>query len=60
MFHDLDSTLLTILNDADTPLELHDADVSFETLDRNFTTGQPTVDLFLFEVPEASGMCCSS
>jgi hypothetical protein len=52
MFHDLDSTLMTILDDAGAPLELHDADVSFETPDRNFAPGQPTVNLFLFEMKE--------
>jgi len=52
MFHDLDSTLMAILDDQAAPTELRDADVSFETPDRNFAPGQPTVNLFLFEVKE--------
>ena len=50
MFHDLDSTLTAILDDGTAPTELHDADVSFETPDRNFAPAQPTENLFLFEV----------
>jgi hypothetical protein len=54
MFNDLDSTLTALLNDA--PLaelpELHGADVSFETPDKNFAPAQATVDLFLYEVRE--------
>ncbi len=52
MFHDLDTTLTAILDDPTAPTELHDADVSFETPDKNFAPGQPTVNLFLFEVKE--------
>ena len=46
MFHDLDSTLTAILDDATAPKELRDADVSFETPDRNFAPGRPTVNSF--------------
>jgi hypothetical protein len=52
VFHDLDSTLTALLNDApqaELP-ELRNADVSFETPDQNFAPGQATVDLFLYEV----------
>ena len=59
MFHDLDSILTAILDDTTAPTELRDADVSFETPDRNVAPGQPTESLFLFEVPEASRTCCS-
>jgi hypothetical protein len=52
VFHDLDSTLEAILNDAGAPIELRNADVSFQTPDKNFTPGQPTVNLFLFDVKE--------
>lgn len=54
MFHDLDSTLAALLNDAPQARlpELRNADVSFETPDRNFTPAQATVDLFLYEVQE--------
>lgn len=52
MFHDLDSTLAAILDDAGAPIELRAADVSFETPDKNFAPGQPTVNLFLYEVKE--------
>jgi hypothetical protein len=52
VFHDLDSTLAAILDDASAPTELRNADVSFQTPDKNFTPGQPTVNLFLFDVKE--------
>ena len=52
MFHDLDSTLTAILNDASAPTELRNADVTFQTPDKNFAPGQPTVNLFLFDVKE--------
>jgi hypothetical protein len=54
MLHDLDSTLTALLNDAPQPelQELHDADVSFETPDRNFAPGQATADRVLCELPE--------
>jgi hypothetical protein len=48
MFHDLDSTQTSILDDATSPTELRDADMSFETTDRNLAAGQPTVNLFLY------------
>jgi len=54
VFNDLDSTLTQLLNDApqaELP-QLRNADVSFETPDFNFAPGQPTVDLFLYEVKE--------
>jgi len=52
MFRDLDDTLRTILDDAGAPNELRNADVSFETPDKNFAPGQPTINLFLYEVQE--------
>jgi hypothetical protein len=52
MFRDLDDTLRTILDDANAPNELRNADVSFETPDKNFAPGQPTVNLFLYQVQE--------
>jgi hypothetical protein len=55
MFQDLDSTLQQILDDPAMPSSLADlrnADVSFETPDRNFSPVQPTVNLFLYEVKE--------
>ena len=54
MFNDLDNTLVQLVNDAPVPelQELHDADVSFMTPDRNFAPGQATVNLFLYEVRE--------
>jgi hypothetical protein len=54
MFNDLDASLTQLINDA--PLtempELHNADVSFVTPENAFAPGQPTVDLFLYEVRE--------
>ena len=54
MFEHLDATLTQLLNDAPVPelAELHNADVSFITPDRNFTPAPTTVDLFLYEVKE--------
>jgi hypothetical protein len=54
VFQDLDSTLVQLLNDApaaELP-QLRNADISFVTPDRTFNPGQPTVDLFLYEVAE--------
>jgi hypothetical protein len=54
VFQDLDGTLVQLLNDApalELP-QLRNADVSFVTPDRTFNPGQPTVDLFLYEVAE--------
>jgi len=52
MFDDLDSTLQAILNDANAPLPLRNADVSFETPDRDFAPDQAAVNLFLVDVRE--------
>ncbi|HBY93085.1 MAG TPA: hypothetical protein DEP84_03825 [Chloroflexi bacterium] len=52
MFQDLDATLQAMLNDPAAPTELRNADVSFETPDKNFTPAQVTVNLFLYEVKE--------
>src|SRR3954471_23379949 len=41
-----------MLDDPDAPAALRDAEVSFDTPDRDFTPTQPTVDLFLHEVVE--------
>jgi hypothetical protein len=52
MFQDLDDTLEAILDDSAAPIELRNAEVSFETPDKNFAPPQATVNLFLFEVKE--------
>jgi hypothetical protein len=55
MFEDLDDTLGQMLNDPAMPSGLADllnADVSFETPDRNFAPALPTVNLFLYDVKE--------
>lgn len=52
MFHDLDATLLAILDDPAAPPLLRDADASFATPDKSFAPGQATVNLFLHEVQE--------
>jgi hypothetical protein len=52
MLNDLDQTLRAILDAAAAPTELRNADVSFETPDKNFAPGQATVNLFLYEVKE--------
>lgn len=52
MFQDLDSTLQAILDDPAAPAQLLAADVSFETPEKGYAPGQPTVNLFLFDVHE--------
>lgn len=54
MFHDLDTTIENILNDAAAPAELYAAGVSFETPVRTFTPQNPdsAINLFLYEVKE--------
>jgi hypothetical protein len=52
MFQDLDTTLTQVLNDPAAPVELQNADKSFVTPDKNFTPGQVTVNLFLYDVKE--------
>jgi len=52
MFQDLDATLRTILADAAAPADLRNAEVSFETPDKDFKPAQATMNLFLYEVQE--------
>ncbi|NJL51511.1 MAG: DUF4255 domain-containing protein [Hydrococcus sp. SU_1_0] len=52
MFDDLDDTLKRILDDPEAPVELRNADVSFETPEKSYVPAQPTVNLFLYEVKE--------
>ena len=52
MFHDLDQTLQAILDDPAAPAALRDADVSFETPDKNYTPSKATLNLFLHEMKE--------
>lgn len=52
MFDSLDETLKKILDDPAAPAELRNADVSFETPDKNYAPAQLTVNLFLYEVKE--------
>lgn len=52
MFQDLDTTLQAILDDPAAPPLLRNAEVSFETPDKNYRPSQATVNLFLFEVKE--------
>ncbi len=52
MFQDLDKTLQAIFEDPAAPPALRDADVSFETPDKNYTPNQATLNLFLHEIKE--------
>lgn len=52
MFDDLDASLAAVLADAAAPAEVRSADVTFTVPDKDFTPGQPTLDLFLHEVQE--------
>lgn len=52
MFQDLDSALSNLLNDPLAPVDVVNADVSFETPDKNFTPPAATINLFLYELKE--------
>jgi hypothetical protein len=52
MFQDLDATLKSLLDNAEAPADLRDAEISFETPDKDFKPTQATVNLFLYEVQE--------
>lgn len=52
MFHDVDLSLQRLLDDAEAPAELRDADVSFLIPDRDYKPTQPTVNLYLHDVTE--------
>jgi hypothetical protein len=52
MFQDLDATLEAMLNDAAAPAELRNADVSFDTPDKDYKPTQATVNLFLHDLAE--------
>jgi hypothetical protein len=52
MFQDLDTTLAAMLSDAAAPADLRNADVSFDTPDRDYKPTQATVNLFLHDVAE--------
>lgn len=52
MFQDLDKTLQAIFEDPAAPAPLRDADVSFETPDKDYAPNQATINLFLHEVKE--------
>jgi hypothetical protein len=52
MFQDLDTTLQAIVKDADAPVLLKNALVSFETPDKDYAPATTTLNLFLHEVSE--------
>lgn len=52
MFQDLDSALTNLLNDPTAPADVVNADVSFETPDKNFAPPAATINLFLYELKE--------
>ena len=52
MIQDLDKTLQAIFEDPLVPTVLREADVSFETPDKNYTPNQATLNLFLHEMKE--------
>lgn len=52
MFDDLDATVKALLDDASAPPAVRDADVSFDTPDRDYKPAQATLNLFLHEVVE--------
>ena len=52
MFHDLDATLLRFFKLPAAPDDLKAANVSFQTPDKDFAAGSPTLNLFLHHVGE--------
>jgi hypothetical protein len=52
MFDDLDATLKAMLSDGSAPADLRNADVAFDTPDKDYQPSQATVNLFLHEVAE--------
>jgi hypothetical protein len=52
MFDDLDATLKAVLSDSGAPADLRNADVAFDTPDKDYQPPQATVNLFLHEVAE--------
>jgi hypothetical protein len=52
MFQDLDATLKAMLTDGTAPADLRNAEVSFDTPDRDYKPTQATVNLFLHDVAE--------
>ena len=52
MFQDLDTALTNLLHDPAAPVDVRNADISFETPDKNFTPADGTVNLFLFDLKE--------
>lgn len=52
MFQDLDTALTNLLHDPTAPLDVRNADISFETPDKNFAPADGTVNLFLCDLKE--------
>jgi hypothetical protein len=52
MFQDLDTALTNLLHDPAAPADVRNADINFETPDKNFTPADGTVNLFLFDLKE--------
>lgn len=52
MFDDLDATLKAMLADPAAPADLRNADVAFDTPDKDYQPAQATVNLFLHEIAE--------
>ena len=52
MFQDLDATLQAVLSDPAAPAGVRNADISFDTPDRNYQPQQASLNLFLHEVSE--------
>ena len=52
MIDQLDQTLKRIFDDAQAPLDVRNADVSFEMPEENFTPASETVNLYLYDVRE--------
>lgn len=52
MFQDLDIAISALLNDPAAPADVRNADVSFETPDKNFTPAAATLNVFLYDLKE--------
>jgi Pvc16 N-terminal domain/Carboxypeptidase regulatory-like domain len=56
MLDDLDATMKAMLTDAAAPAAVRNADISFDTPDKDFAPTQPTLSVFLHEVAENRGL----
>ena len=52
MFHSLDTTLKSILDDTSAPLLVRDAEVAFDRPSESYNPPRNTINLFLYDIRE--------